>query len=63
VVYPNFRAGKFPEDAAGLPAGEVILGCWRRGFESAERMLKALGRWAEENGERESGMRAMDEEL
>jgi len=50
VVHPNFRAGKFPEDVEALPAGEVILGCWRREFESAEGVLEALGRWIEENG-------------
>ncbi len=55
VVYPNFRAGRFPEDVGGLPAGEVILGCWRGKFGSAEGALEALGRWVEENGEGEGG--------
>lgn len=41
VVYPNFKMGKFPP-VEHLPAGDVILKCWRREFGTAKDALLAL---------------------
>lgn len=42
VVYPNFKQNKFPDDVGGLPAGDVILACWKREFATAKDALTAL---------------------
>ncbi len=42
IVYPNFKQEKFPDDVTDLPAGDVILACWRREFATAEDALTAL---------------------
>ncbi|KAK3897707.1 hypothetical protein C8A05DRAFT_47764 [Staphylotrichum tortipilum] len=47
VVYPNLQQDKFPDDVAGLPAGDVILACWKRGFTTAEDVLMALDKYLE----------------
>ena len=41
TVYPNFRAGKFP-DVEHLPGGDVILKCWMRQYATARDALTAL---------------------
>ncbi|KAG5820279.1 hypothetical protein H9Q74_001345 [Fusarium xylarioides] len=41
TVYPNFRAGKFP-DVEHLPGGDVILKCWMRKYATARDALTAL---------------------
>jgi serine/threonine protein kinase len=42
VVYPNFKQEKFPDDVEHLPAGDVILKCWKREFVTAKEALVAL---------------------
>lgn len=41
IVYPNFKAGKFP-DVEQRPGGNVILKCWMRQFVTARDALAAL---------------------
>jgi len=41
TVYPNFRAGKFP-DVKHQPGGDVILKCWMRQYATARDALTAL---------------------
>lgn len=41
VVYPNFKAEKFP-DVEHLPVGNVIFKCWMRQFATARDALTAL---------------------
>ncbi|RSL60326.1 hypothetical protein CEP54_006827 [Fusarium duplospermum] len=41
IVYPNFKAEKFP-DVEQLPGGNVILRCWMRQFATAREALTAL---------------------
>ena len=47
MVYPNFQQDKFPDDVADLPAGDVILACWKRGFATAKDALTALDKYLE----------------
>lgn len=41
IVYPKFKAEKFP-DVEHLPAGNVIFKCWMRQFATARDALTAL---------------------
>ncbi len=50
VVYPNFQQGIFPDDVVDLPAGDVILACWKREFATAKDALAALDRYLEAQG-------------
>ncbi|GAB1311841.1 hypothetical protein MFIFM68171_02051 [Madurella fahalii] len=52
VVYPNFQQEKFPDDVGGLPAGEVILACWKREFATAKDALTALDKYIEARGKK-----------
>ncbi|KAK3309279.1 kinase-like domain-containing protein [Chaetomium strumarium] len=45
VVYPNFQQDKFPDDVGDLPAGDVILACWKREFATAKDALTALDKY------------------
>jgi hypothetical protein len=41
IVYPNFKAGKFP-DVEQLPGGNIILKCWMRQYATAREALSVL---------------------
>ena len=41
VVHPNFLAEKFP-DVGGLPFGDVMMGCWKRRFATADDVLVGM---------------------
>ncbi|SPQ22331.1 03c5b672-0cb1-4235-902a-289b7c164780 [Thermothielavioides terrestris] len=51
VAYPNFLQDRFPEDVKDLPAGDVILACWKRKYEKADDALAALDKYLEARGE------------
>jgi serine/threonine protein kinase len=57
VAYPNFLQDRFPEDVKDLPAGDVILACWKRKYEKADDALAALDKYLEARGEGVSGER------
>ncbi|KAH6637169.1 kinase-like domain-containing protein [Chaetomium tenue] len=59
VAYPNFKEDRFPEDVDSLPAGDVILKCWRREFATAKEALAALDKSLEEQGYRGVGSTAV----
>lgn len=52
VVYPNFQQEKFPDDVRDLPAGDVILACWKREFATAKDALTALDKYLNTRGKK-----------
>jgi hypothetical protein len=57
VVNPKFQQEIFPDDVGELPAGDVILGCWKRQFATAQEALAALDRLLEAwRGELKNGV-------
>ncbi|KAK3373947.1 kinase-like domain-containing protein [Lasiosphaeria ovina] len=65
VVYPNFKLEKFPDDVTDLPAGDVILACWKREFATDKDALAALDRYldgVEVRGDKCAEPRAVTEE-
>ena len=41
-VEERMRREEYPADAVALPAGNVIMGCWNRRFETAQAVVEAL---------------------
>lgn len=40
----NFEQDTFPDDVKHLPAGDLILNCWKRKFETAKEALVIFDR-------------------